>query len=99
VNVSQLISKLQTCNPDAIILTDQTELQSLDTSMMSETMSQATLVAQGVAYKLFIQNNDTNCYATQENWRYQPSGVPLAGQPAVYIGSGVSIITPMWDKK
>lgn len=98
--VSELITILQTCNPDATVLTDKNNTLKLSNPFfMSEVMGQSTIVAQGIAYRVFIENCNTNFWVTQENWRYQPPGVPLDGTPSVYIGSGISIVGPMWDKK
>lgn len=101
ITVSQLISILETCNQDAIVLGDKNNeiTGSLFPLIMKEALGAVTIVAAGVSYKVFIENCSTDYYVDQEQWRYQPAGVPLAGIPAVYIGSGVSIVAPLWDKK
>jgi hypothetical protein len=101
MTVSQLITKLQTCNPNARVLTDKSgflEVNQIGVNI-SDVMSEAILVAQGVSYKVFQENGGVGYWVTHEPWRHDWAGAPLMGEPSVYIGSGDSIITPLWEKK
>jgi hypothetical protein len=94
MTVSELITKLQGLPQDATILGDK---NNHDFTIPISVMGKAVVVASGSAYLLTETNSGVGAWIGYEPWRDEWAGVPLTPVKAVYIGSGDSIKTPVWQ--
>lgn len=92
MTVAQLVTKLQTVRQDAIILTDLPQL--LDVQVFNK-LASPTIVAQGIGMVTHTENG-ANIYVSADDWENYPQGQPGTQVPAVYIGTGVGIVSPEW---
>lgn len=96
MTVLQLIQKLQTLPQNAIVLSDKS---GNDYSLPADVLGEVVVVAQGIGYQVSSENYGTDYWISQNSWEYCHAGAPLEGKSAVYIGSGQSIVGPLWTKK
>lgn len=97
MTVAQLITKLQALNPNLTVLTDRPATDSITFSDQLRTLIEPVVVATGVAYKVY-QDSASGYWISNSPWENEWAGLPLNGVPSVYIGTGDSIITPLWEK-
>ena len=88
MTVSELITKLQACPQDAIVLTDNNNEMCV--------MGEALNVSLGVGYKIINENGGRDYWVGQMPWRYSKV---ILETGCVYVGSGQSIIDVMWERK
>jgi hypothetical protein len=98
VTVAQLITKLQALNPNLTVLTDRPATDSITLSNELRTLIEPVVVATGIAYKIY-QDSPSGHWVSYTPWEDTWAGVPLNGVASVYIGTGDSIITPLWEKR
>jgi hypothetical protein len=96
MTVSALIAKLQGLDPNLKVLMDKPSNLIIGNEYL-DAMAEPTVVAKGVAYEL-VEANVSNSWITSTPWEHGHAGQPLQGVPVVYIGTGESIIGPLWQK-
>lgn len=87
--MAQLIAKLETLPQDSKVLTDKYVVGEGDF------MATPIVVAQGIGYQI-ITDALGGQWEGATPWQHESAGQPLMGVPAIYIGSGKGIITPVW---
>jgi hypothetical protein len=93
VTVAQLIAKLQAVRQDATVLTDLPQPLRI---YLFDKLASPTVVMQGVAMKTCSENG-TSIYVSADDWENYPQGQPGTSVPAIYIGTGVGIVSPEWQ--
>lgn len=94
MTVLQLIEKLKLCNPNSVVLTDKNG----DATIPTDVMGEAIVVAQGVGHQVHSENGGVDYWLSQSVSHTNLGDRFMLGDPAVYIGSGESIVTPLWQK-